>query len=126
MRKFNLFAPEFDHSSERPGYSWRGARVGRVVGGEEIGACLYELEAGQRTYPYHLHHGNEEWVFVVAGTPTVRTPEGERVLRACDLVGIAESIDYWDGEVERRPWPVAISDPAQGVHRVVKGFRPTR
>ena len=86
MRKFNIFAPEFDHSSDRPGYSWRGARVGNVVGGDEIGACLYQLEAGERTYPYHLHHGNEEWLFVVSGTPAVRTPEGERVLRAGDLV----------------------------------------
>jgi uncharacterized cupin superfamily protein len=86
VRKFNIFAPEFDHSSERPGYRWRGARVGKAIGGEEIGACLYELPAGERTYPYHLHHGNEEWVFVVAGTPTVRTPDGERVLRAGDLM----------------------------------------
>ena len=86
VRKFNIFAPEFDHSSERPDYSWRGARVGKAIGGEEIGACLYELAAGERTYPYHLHHGNEEWLFVVSGTPAVRTPEGERVLRAGDLI----------------------------------------
>lgn len=86
MRKFNIFTPEFDHSSERAGFSWRGARVGTAIGGVEIGACLYELAAGERTYPYHLHHGNEEWLFVVAGTPTVRTPDGERVLRAGDLM----------------------------------------
>jgi uncharacterized cupin superfamily protein len=86
VRKFNVFAPEFDHSSDREGYRWRGARVGSVVGGEEIGACLYELADGERTYPYHLHHGNEEWLFVAAGTPTVRTPDGARTLRAGDLV----------------------------------------
>jgi uncharacterized cupin superfamily protein len=86
VRKFNIFAPEFDHSSERATYRWRGARVGSAVGGDEIGACLYELEAGEKTYPYHLHHGNEEWLFVAAGTPTVRTPDGDRTLRAGDLV----------------------------------------
>ena len=86
MRKFNILAPEFDHSSERETYRWRGARVGGAVGGDQIGACLYELPDGDRTYPYHLHHGNEEWLLVVAGAPTLRTPEGERVLREGDLV----------------------------------------
>ena len=62
MRRFNLHTPEFDHSSERDGYWWRGARVGRAIGTEEIGACLYELEDGQRTYPYHFHHAMEEWL----------------------------------------------------------------
>jgi uncharacterized cupin superfamily protein len=86
VRKFNIFTPAFDHASDRKGYRWRGAKVGKAVGGDEIGACLYELADGERTYPYHLHHGNEEWLFVAAGTPTVRTPDGERTLRAGDLV----------------------------------------
>ncbi len=85
VRRFNIFDPEFDHSSDRPGYRWRGARVGKPIGGVEIGACLYELPAGERTYPYHLHHGNEEWVLVVSGSPAVRTPDGERVLREGDV-----------------------------------------
>lgn len=86
MRRFNLLAPEFDHSSEREGYRWRGARVGGAVGAEEIGACLYELDDGQRSYPYHFHHAMEEWLLVVAGSPILRTPGGERVLREGDVV----------------------------------------
>jgi uncharacterized cupin superfamily protein len=86
VRRFNLLTPEFDHSSERDGYSWHGARVGKAIGAAEIGACLYRLEEGQRTYPYHLHHATEEWVVVVAGSPTVRTPDGERVLEKGDVV----------------------------------------
>jgi uncharacterized cupin superfamily protein len=86
VQKFNIFDPVFDHSSDRDTYRWRGARVGKAIGGQEIGACLYELADGERTYPYHFHHGNEEWLFVVAGTPSVRTPDGERTLRAGDLI----------------------------------------
>ena len=67
MQKFNIFDPAFDHSSDREGYRWQGARVGKAIGGDEIGACLYQLAAGERTYPYHLHHGNEEWLFVPPG-----------------------------------------------------------
>jgi uncharacterized cupin superfamily protein len=86
MRRLNLLAPEFDQSSERDGYRWSGVSVGRRVGGEEIGACLYELADGQRSYPYHFHHGIEEWLLVVAGSPLLRTPDGERVLERGDVV----------------------------------------
>jgi uncharacterized cupin superfamily protein len=86
VRRFSLLAPEFDHSSERDGYRWRGARVGQAVRAEEIGGCVYELAGGQRTYPYHFHHGMEEWLIVVAGSPTLRTPGGERMLREGDTV----------------------------------------
>jgi uncharacterized cupin superfamily protein len=86
MRRFNLLAPEFDQSSERDGYQWRAARVGRALAGEQIGACLYELGEGQRIHPYHFHHGVEEWLIVVAGSPLVRTPDGERALRPGDVL----------------------------------------
>jgi uncharacterized cupin superfamily protein len=86
VRRTNIFTPELDHSSEWAGYRWRGARVGKAVGGEQIGACVYELPEGERTYPFHFHHATEEWLIVVAGTPTLREPEGERVLRAGDAV----------------------------------------
>jgi uncharacterized cupin superfamily protein len=86
VRSFNLTAPELDQASERPGYEWRGARVGQALGAEQIGACLYELEAGQRIHPYHFHHGIEEWLLVVAGSPVVRTPEGERALKPGDVL----------------------------------------
>lgn len=86
MRRINLLSPEFDHSSEREGYRWRGARIGKAVGSERIGASLYELPDRERTYPYHFHHGMEEWLLVVSGTPMLRGPDGERALRAGDLV----------------------------------------
>lgn len=86
MRRVNIFSPELDHSSERDGYRWRGARIGRQLASAKIGASLYELPAGERTYPYHFHHGMEEWLLVVEGTPTLRGPGGERELRSGDVV----------------------------------------
>jgi uncharacterized cupin superfamily protein len=86
LNRVNLFNPEPDHSSERDGYRWRGSRVGRAVGAEKIGGCLYELGDGERTYPFHFHHGMEEWLLVIDGSPTLRAPDGERVLRRGDVV----------------------------------------
>jgi uncharacterized cupin superfamily protein len=58
--------------------------------GEELGATLwggtvYEVAPGEKRCPYHWHFGEEEWLLVVAGTPTLRTPSGERVLRPWDV-----------------------------------------
>jgi uncharacterized cupin superfamily protein len=89
VRRLNLFASEFDHGSERDGYRWRGLRVGKALGAARIGASLYELPAGERTYPFHFHHGMEEWLLVVSGTPTLRAADGERELRAGDVVCFA-------------------------------------
>ena len=86
MARPNIFSPEFDHSSEREGFRWQGARVGVAAGATQIGGCIYELPAGERTYPYHFHHGMEEWLIVLSGSPTLRGPEGERVLRGGDVV----------------------------------------
>jgi uncharacterized cupin superfamily protein len=86
VHRANLLTAEFDHASERPGYRWRGARIGRHIHGKRIGASLYELDDGERSYPYHVHHGIEEWLLVVSGTPVLRSPEGERTLRAGDVV----------------------------------------
>lgn len=86
MLRFNLLSPELDQASERDGYRWRAASVGQAVGAEQMGARLYELADGQRRGPYHFHHAIEEWLIVVAGSPLVRTPGGERRLQRGDVL----------------------------------------
>ena len=86
MRRVNIFAPEFDQASDRDGYRWRAARVGDAIGAEKIGGCVYELGDGEKTFPFHFHHGMEEWLIVLAGEPTLRGADGERTLRAGDVV----------------------------------------
>jgi uncharacterized cupin superfamily protein len=60
--------------------------VGRHIGAELIGGTVYELEPGERLCPYHTHHANEEWLLVLRGEPTLRTPEGEETVREGDVV----------------------------------------
>ena len=86
VRKVNLLAPEFDGSSDRDGYRWRSAAIGKQLGAEKIGASLYELGEGSESFPYHFHHGMEEWADRLSGTPTLRGPDGERELRRGDVV----------------------------------------
>ncbi|MDX6562661.1 MAG: hypothetical protein QOD65_2475, partial [Gaiellales bacterium] len=41
------------------------------MGSEQIGARVCELGDRQRTHRFHFHHAEEEWLIMVAGTPTV-------------------------------------------------------
>jgi uncharacterized cupin superfamily protein len=80
----NVFADDWDVEQSQPGFSWTRMRLGRRLGGEMLGASVYELPPGEATWPYHLHHANVELLLVLAGRPTLRTPEGERELAPGD------------------------------------------
>ena len=86
MKVFNLNGDEWDRVEERSGWKSKDAWVGARIGSELIGGSMYELEPGDRLWPYHTHHANEEWVIVLRGRPTLRTPEGEHELSEGDVV----------------------------------------
>ena len=86
MKVFNLHGDEWHETRDREGWRMREAFVGHHIGGELIGASICEVEPGNKMWPYHTHYANEEWALVVRGEPTLRTPEGEQVLREGDVV----------------------------------------
>ena len=86
MQRFNVFSAAVQPGFERAGYGAHWQQVGPHVAAERIGASVYELDESQKTFPYHFHYGVEEWLLVLDGTPTLRDPAGERVLRRGDLV----------------------------------------
>lgn len=76
-----------DDWGEQPeDWSGGGALQKRLVDrGPLLGATLYELGPGNFMV-YHAHHGSEELLIVLRGRPTLRTPDGERVLEEGDAV----------------------------------------
>jgi uncharacterized cupin superfamily protein len=70
----------------REGRRFRRRKVGAEVGAKLTGFGIYELPAGEAAWPYHYELAREEWLVVVAGEPTLRTPEGERRVRPGDVV----------------------------------------
>lgn len=73
----NVYGNDWDVTQDHPGYEWHRIRLARRLGGEMLGASVYVLEPGQRSFPYHFHHANEELLIVLEGMVIVRTPEGE-------------------------------------------------
>jgi hypothetical protein len=79
LRVFNVHGDDWEREQEREGYRWRARMIGPLIGASAIGATVYELQPGQRSFPYHYEYGNEEWLLVIAGRPTLRTP-GTRLI----------------------------------------------
>src|SRR3954453_5538605 len=85
MRKFNVFNAEFEYDPEDPEpYKSGSKRFGPDVGGNRLGATVYELPPGQALCPYH-YESEEEWLIVLQGEVTLRHPEGEDVLVPGDV-----------------------------------------
>ena len=87
--------------SDPEGFRSGGARLGPLLGAAMTGASVYELPPGQSICPYHYEYGEEEWLLVLDGRPTLRHPEG------------TDQLDPWD----------AVCFPAgpEGAHAVANG-----
>jgi uncharacterized cupin superfamily protein len=57
-----------------------------MLGATSTGLSVYELPPGEAISPYHYENPAEEWLLVVAGTPTLRHPGGEEKLEPLDIV----------------------------------------
>lgn len=88
--------PEFKHSTidelptrcvnDHEGYEYiRRAFIHR----SEAKQCvvnIFEIPPHKSAFPYHYHHKNEETFYIISGEGILRTPQGERTVKAGDLL----------------------------------------
>lgn len=88
MKRVNLFddAELRVDQDEPPGYRAASTGLRERIGAEKLAASLVVLEEGQAVCPYHAELIEEEWLLVLSGTPTVRTPDGDQVLEEGDVL----------------------------------------
>src|SRR5439155_23733527 len=87
MRRINIASPVFSYDATDPeGFRAGMARLGKALGAERTGISVYELPPGQAICPYHYEYGEEEWLLVLEGRPTLRHPEGSDSLAPWDAV----------------------------------------
>jgi uncharacterized cupin superfamily protein len=86
MTNPNIFSASFDYDdTDPPGFRSGMSRLNQARGVDEITVKLFELPPGESLCPYHYEYV-EEWLIVIDGRATVRTPEGERMLERGDVV----------------------------------------
>ena len=87
MQRVNIAEPAFEYDDSDPdGFRAGMFRFGPLVGAATMGSTVYELPPGQAICPYHYEYGEEEWLLVLEGRPTVRHPQGSDVLEPWDVV----------------------------------------
>ncbi len=72
-------------ASDPEGFRSGVRRLGPELGAAQTGASLYELPPGQAVCPYHYEYGEEEWLLVLDGRPSLRTPEGTERLEPLEI-----------------------------------------
>jgi uncharacterized cupin superfamily protein len=87
MRRVSISDPTFSFDPEDPeGFRSGLFRPGPELGAKQTGTSVYELPPGQAICPYHYEYGEEEWLLVLEGRPSARTPEGTEQLQPFDVV----------------------------------------
>jgi mannose-6-phosphate isomerase-like protein (cupin superfamily) len=61
-------------------------RIGAMIGSKKLGCQLHIVPAGQKAFPRHAHHVNEEMFFVLAGEGTYRVGEKTYPIREGDVI----------------------------------------
>ena len=122
LRHCNILELEPDETLDEAGFSHRQIELRPLLGSKQIHATLYAAEAGTTIWPYHYHHGVEEWLYVTSGNPLLRDPAGRQTLKAGDLIcfpsgpGGAHTLDgpgrfvILSTGTEREPWMSVYPD----------------
>ena len=86
MKHSNIQDLPLKGHTEHEGYEYnKGDFIRRGEAGMTR-VTLYEILPGKSAYPYHYHLKNEETFFILRGEGILRTPEGERAVKAGDLL----------------------------------------
>ena len=72
------------------GFRCRAATLGPLLGADKLDATVVDLDPEEGSEPYHYAYGREEWLLVLAGTATLRHPQGEDPLEPGDTVCFPE------------------------------------
>jgi uncharacterized cupin superfamily protein len=73
---------EWGEQSHGHRFGHRRKQLGSAAGAERLGCSLYEIPPGRRAWPYHYHLANEEAIYVLEGSGTLRMG-GEQVEISC-------------------------------------------
>ena len=90
-----LSALPLTRKDRRPGQGSDEANVSRALGLKRLGASYFEVRPGEAAFPYHVHYGEDELIYIIAGEGTYRFGDREFAVRAGDMLGApAGGLEY--------------------------------
>ncbi len=63
-----------------------GTHLSGRAGLERAGVSLVRLAPGKESFAYHLHHREEEWIYILSGTGIARVDDREYEMVAGDFI----------------------------------------
>ena len=74
------------HKCEHETYEYFRRKFIPFGGAQNTLVSIYEIPPQKAAYPYHFHHKNEETFYIISGCGVLKTPEGEKQVKAGDLL----------------------------------------
>jgi uncharacterized cupin superfamily protein len=69
-------------------FAAQGKRLGLKAGGVRLGGSLYRVAPGKTAFPHHRHYLNEEAIYVLSGTGTLRLDDAEHAVGPGDYIAL--------------------------------------
>ena len=74
------------HKCDHEGYEYFRRKFIPFGGAQNTLVSVYEIPPGKAAYPYHFHHKNEETFYIPSGEGVLKTPDGERKVKAGEML----------------------------------------
>lgn len=80
-----IFQPDLQHEYS---YEFQNSSVTQpyVTGEGKLSVAFYILQPGKSSYPFHYHSGIEETFYIINGTGTLETPNGDVAVSEGDII----------------------------------------
>ena len=91
VNEADLSWTEQDHGEA---FAVRRKQLGAAAGGSKLGCSLLEIPPGKKGWPLHYHLANEEALYVLAGSGTLRLGHGEVRVGPGDYVALPVGPDH--------------------------------
>jgi uncharacterized cupin superfamily protein len=69
-------------------FAFKGRQLGVAAGSQKLGCTLYQIQPGKTGFPAHVHYANEEAIYILSGTGSLRLGSERHPVGAGDYVAM--------------------------------------
>ena len=72
-------------------FALKARSLGMAAGSQKLGCTLYQVPPGKAAFPPHVHHANEEAIYILAGAGTMRLANERYTVGPGDYIALQAS-----------------------------------